>query len=217
MREKNFPTSPHTSDKPVIALDVDGVLLDYSSAYAKAWERAFGMHPTEVNPHAFWPHERWGVPWLEGEQLEQFRAQFDDTFWSTLPALAGAVEACHRLVDAGYELIAVTAIESQWLRARLNNLQLHGFPILQVIATGGAIPNQSNPKAEFINRIKPVVFIDDYPPFLEGIHTEVHKVLIRPPRSGCPTSEQMGLFESTHPTLSGFVQERLIRSVNATK
>lgn len=203
--------------RPIIALDVDGVLLDYSSAYALAWQRAFGEHPTEVNPHAFWPHERWGIPWLEGEQLVQFKAQFDEAFWSTLPALPGAVEACHQLVDAGYELIAVTAIDSQWLRARMKNLQLHGFPILQVIATGGAIPDQPNPKAEVINRIRPAIFVDDYPPYLEGIHTDVHKVLIYPPQRGGNADQQIGLFESRHPTLGLFAQEWLIRSVNSTK
>lgn len=203
--------------RPIIALDVDGVLLDYSSAYAVAWQRAFGTHPIEVNPHAFWPHERWGIPWLEGEQLKQFKAQFDEVFWSTLPALPGAIEACHQLVDAGYELIAVTAIDSQWLSARMKNLQLHAFPILRVIATGGAIRDQPNPKAEVINRIRPVVFVDDYPPFLEGIHTEVHKVLIYPPQRGGNADEQIGLFESTHPTLSAFTQEWLVRSVNSTK
>ncbi len=217
MREKNLPNSPHTSDKPVIALDVDGVLLDYSSAYANACERAFGMHPTEVNPHAFWPHVRWGVPWLEGEQLEQFRAQFDEAFWSTLPAVAGAVEACHRLVDAGYELIAVTAIESQWLRARLDNLQLHGFPILQVIATGGPTPGQPNPKANVINQIKPAVFVDDYPPYLEGIHMDVHKVLIHPLSRDSPMLDQMGLFEATSPSLRCFVNGWLMGSVNSSE
>lgn len=29
--------------RPVIALDGDGVLLDYNLAYAKAWERATGI------------------------------------------------------------------------------------------------------------------------------------------------------------------------------
>ena len=28
--------------RPVIALDADGVLLDFHLAYAEAWERAFG-------------------------------------------------------------------------------------------------------------------------------------------------------------------------------
>src|SRR5258708_10635187 len=33
--------------KPIIALDADGVLLDYNRAYAGAWERAFGQRSEE--------------------------------------------------------------------------------------------------------------------------------------------------------------------------
>ena len=40
--------------KPIIALDADGVLLDYNRAYAGAWERAFGQRPAEADPHAYW-------------------------------------------------------------------------------------------------------------------------------------------------------------------
>ena len=63
--------------RPLIALDADGVLLDYSTAYAKAWERAFGWHPTERDPSAYWPMERWGVERLTGEPLERLQACFD--------------------------------------------------------------------------------------------------------------------------------------------
>jgi hypothetical protein len=38
--------------KKIIALDADGVLLDYNFAYAKAWERVFGALPEERNPQA---------------------------------------------------------------------------------------------------------------------------------------------------------------------
>jgi len=60
--------------RPLIALDGDGVLLDYSTAYAKAWERAFGYHPVEQDASAYWPMARWGVELLTGARLERFRA-----------------------------------------------------------------------------------------------------------------------------------------------
>ena len=37
----------------IIALDCDGVLLDYDRAYASAWQRAFGEFPREVEPLAY--------------------------------------------------------------------------------------------------------------------------------------------------------------------
>ena len=46
--------------KPVLGLDGDNVLLDYSTAYGRAWERAFGEHPVERDPAAYWPIDRWG-------------------------------------------------------------------------------------------------------------------------------------------------------------
>jgi hypothetical protein len=39
----------------IIALDADGVLLDYGSAYAGAWRKGFGFPPRERVPRAYWP------------------------------------------------------------------------------------------------------------------------------------------------------------------
>jgi len=44
--------------KPLIALDGDGVLLDYNLAYAKAWEKATGTYPLERDAKAYWPIDR---------------------------------------------------------------------------------------------------------------------------------------------------------------
>ena len=33
--------------RPLLALDADGVLLDFHRGYASAWERAFGSAPRE--------------------------------------------------------------------------------------------------------------------------------------------------------------------------
>lgn len=197
--------------KSLIALDVDGVLLDYSTAYAKAWEKAFGQHPVEVNPFAFWPHERWGIPWLEGEQLKHFKAQFDEVFWSTLPALPGAVEACAQLVDAGFELIAVTAIESHWQDARILNLEAHGFRIDRLVATGGALPGRPNPKAAIINELKPVAFVDDYPPYLCDIELDIHTALVRPDHRIWTDSDHSPDARSITPSLLAFVETWLKR------
>ena len=75
--------------KPLIALDADGVLLDYNQAYAGAWERAFGVRPALRDPNAYWPLDRWNVERLAGTKLDQFRTCLDWTFWSTVPALPG--------------------------------------------------------------------------------------------------------------------------------
>ena len=122
--------------KPIIALDADGVLLDYNSAYAGAWERAFGQRPAEADPNAYWAMDRWAVQALDGERLQQFRACMDDGFWRSIPALGNALQACHDLQGAGYELVCVTALAARFEQARLGNLRDLGFPIDRVIATG---------------------------------------------------------------------------------
>ena len=126
------------SIKPIIALDADGVLLDYGLAYASVWERAFGHRPVERDKDAYFPYHRWAVEFLEGERLATLRACMDEQFWSCVPPLKHTVEACHRLHDAGYELVCVSALAPQFEAARLRNLRDAGFPIERVIATGVA-------------------------------------------------------------------------------
>lgn len=188
----------------VIALDCDGVLLDYVSAYGKAWELAFGENLTVQNPSAYWPLDRWGLPRLEGEPLQKLKAVFDEAFWSSIAPLPGAVEACHRLVAAGYELVCVTALEAQYREARERNLQNLGFPISEVIATGGKVKEVS-PKAQVINRLRPTAFVDDYGAYLLGIDAAVHKALIlREPEGSPNVGEVLQLADSTHADLAAF-------------
>jgi phosphoglycolate phosphatase-like HAD superfamily hydrolase len=187
-----------------IALDCDGVLLDYSLAYGNAWWRAFGEHPTLQSPNSYWPINRWGVPRLSGQMLEQFRTSFDDEFWSTIPAVEGALDACHQLVKAGYELVCVTALEELNLNARKHNLKNLGFPISEVIATD-SMQSDVSPKASVLNQLKPVAFVDDYAPYLVGVSREIHKALILRDPIGSPNvGEALLHADSTHTNLRDF-------------
>ncbi len=127
----------------IIALDADGVLLDYNLAYAGAWERAFGMRPRERDPQAYWAIDRWEVERLSGERLDRFRAAFDEQFWSSVPAIPGALRACQALHEAGYELVCVSALGAHYEDFRLQNLRALEFPIARVIATGSVVRDRS--------------------------------------------------------------------------
>lgn len=116
--------------KGVIALDADGVLLDYGLAYAGAWQKAFGTYLRERTPSAYWPLDKWEVERLEGERLDVFRRAFNDDFWASIPSLPGSVDVC-----PGYELVCTTALPGEFRAARKRNLRLHGFPIDLVHAT----------------------------------------------------------------------------------
>ena len=58
----------------IIALDADGVLLDYHAAYRIAWFRAFGVLPEIKDSRAYFPMERWDVRILVGHELTHFRS-----------------------------------------------------------------------------------------------------------------------------------------------
>jgi phosphoglycolate phosphatase-like HAD superfamily hydrolase len=190
--------------RPVIALDADGVLLDFHLGYASAWQRAFGWHPPERDPLAYWPMDRWQVERLDAAGRERFRAAFDQRFWETVPAIEGAIDACHRLHDAGFDLVCVSALEFEFEAARLRNLRDHGFPIERVIATGNATMERS-PKADAIAALKPIAFVDDYLLYLRGLPADVHTALILRMPNGSPNiGEEMVLAKSTHEDLAAF-------------
>ena len=192
--------------KPIIALDADGVLLDYHQAYAGAWAKAFGAMPAVRDPLAYWPLDRWEVHHLDGEELAQLRACFDHHYWSTIPAISGAVDACHALVAAGYDLVCVSAIKSQYEAARLQNLRDCGFPITRVLST----PNTgtaASPKAAALRELKPVAFVDDFLPYLRGIPSEIHAALVLREPNGSPNvGDDLVLAHSKHPHLVAFTE-----------
>lgn len=190
--------------KGIIALDADGVLLDYNLAYASAWARSFGDYPKEKDPHAYWAIDRWEVERLSGERLDQLRASFDESFWESVPPVQGAVQACHALRAAGFDLVCVTALPARFASARQSNLHKSGFPIDRVIVTDNVASDQS-PKAAALHALKPVAFVDDYLPFMVGVHPDIHSALIMRAINGSPNSgEHMQSVASTHGSLLEF-------------
>lgn len=197
-----------------IALDCDGVLLDYSTAYGAAWQRAFGEHPTLQDAHAYWPMDRWGVPRLAGEALQRLRAVFDEEFWSTIPPVTGAIDACNILVSNGYQLVCVTALDDRFAASRAQNLQDLGFPIHQVITTGSDATVKS-PKAEALADLKPVAFVDDYAPYLSGIDGGIHKALVMRDPVGSPNiAAGLDHSDSQHADLLDFARWWIDRSIS---
>ncbi len=192
-----------TSRQP-IALDADGVLLDFGLAYAGAWQRAFGVRPRERDPAAYWPLDRWAVTRLEGAQLDSLRNAFDEEFWSSIPPMPGAVEACQRLVAAGNTLVCVSALPLRHKAARERNLQRHGFPIEVVHATDN-VATHGSPKALTLNALKPAAFVDDYLPYFVGVDAAIHRALILRGTTGSPNQGALlSHTDSGHADLAAF-------------
>ncbi|MBS0433634.1 MAG: HAD family hydrolase [Proteobacteria bacterium] len=197
--------------RPVIALDADGVLLDFHLAYARAWERVFGVFPAERDPQAYWPMDRWDVPRLGLIGKMRFKAAFDEQFWASVPAMPDALDACHRLREAGYELICVSALDERFEAARLRNLRELGFPIERVIATGHHDLAHS-PKADAVEAIGAEVFVDDYLPYFRGVAAAIHTALvIRAPNGSPNEGAEMSLASSVHQDLADFTRSWLAR------
>ncbi|MFI8614071.1 HAD family hydrolase [Acidovorax sp. NPDC077693] len=190
--------------KAVIALDADGVLLDYNTAYAKAWHKAFGVHPQERDPHAYWAMDRWSVERLEGPLWDRWKAAFDDDFWSTIPAIESALDACCQLVGNGHTLVCVSALQPQFEGARLRNLRDLGFPIERVVATGPSTSG-ANPKAQAVVALGAIALVDDYLPNLAGLGANVHTALITRQTHGSPNvGPALSAVASTHRHLGDF-------------
>lgn len=199
------------SPRSLIALDCDGVLLDFHLGYASAWERAFGQALAERDPLAYWPMDRWQVERLPPERRAVFRAAFDEHFWTTMQPIAGALDACRRLHDAGFDLVCVSALDLEFEAARLRNLRNLGFPIERVIATGN-VEGERSPKAEAIERLDPVAFVDDYAPYMRGLPGHVHTALVLRAPNGSPNvGADLALARSVHDDLAGFTSHWLAR------
>jgi phosphoglycolate phosphatase-like HAD superfamily hydrolase len=194
--------------KKTIILDADGVLVDYHLAYKLAWEKAFGVKLQEVNPRAYLPMHRWGVKIFktQDERMALKRGMGSD-FWASLPALPGAVEACHLLVKNGHDLICVTALDHKYQKERARNLIDLGFPIDTVHCTGSDTVNGMSPKAKIVNELGPVAFVDDHAPYLRGVGDHVHRALILGAPEGSPNvGADLALAHSTHLDLLAFAK-----------
>jgi hypothetical protein len=165
----------------IIAIDVDGVLVNYRNAYAKRWEQAFGEHPKVKNKDAYRLWDYWDIPFLtRADLLAKLENYSTSDFWRNMPPIQGALEGCQILVDAGYELVAVTACAPRFAPERTANLEDLGYPISKVMCVGSTNSGFS-PKAEIINEMKPAYFIDDFIDYFHGIDPDIKKVLINYP------------------------------------
>jgi phosphoglycolate phosphatase-like HAD superfamily hydrolase len=191
-------------NKNIIALDGDGVLLDYHTAYQQAWGKAFGDIPKVKDPLAYWPKDRYEVRHLTGSDLHYFRSFFNEEFWSTIPPIERAVEACKNLKEQGFELVCLTALDHQFKDARLSNLMDCGFPIEQVITTPSKVGSMS-PKADILRDINAIAFVDDYLPYFGGVSRSIHKALIMREPNGTPNKGvDIVLVDSLHDDLYSF-------------
>ncbi|CAF0950476.1 unnamed protein product [Adineta steineri] len=208
-RDSQLNTS--TNNKPIIALDCDGVLLDYQKQYAQIYEKTFGKQLTVVSPKSYLAETTYGVK-LNDEEEVQFKEKWNTHGWRTMPMEDGSLEACHLLHEAGYELVCVTAMSDRFIEHRLENFRLHGYPIDRIISTGGSgrHNHHNNPKREIIEELHPVVFVDDLRrnfKDIQGVHTKF--VFIDRDIHDDPNRNDQIYYDVKYPSLLHFVEDFL--------
>lgn len=198
-----------------VALEADGVLVDYPFGYAEAWMRAFGERISVVNPTAYHATNRYGVKFESEAQMLHFFSHFTADIWESLPALPGAVEACEKLASAGHPLVCVTAMDREFARARHGNLLKHKFPIKQVYATGRNDLGFS--KLPALQALKPIALVDNLALNFAGLDSSVHKAFIFTNAPDEP-DHQLDIHkpDSTHGTLLDFANYWLTRKQRIT-
>ncbi len=192
----------------IIALDCDGVLLDYNKAYPKAWFNAFGEVLERKNPGMFFAYNEYDCAFKNRAQKDEFYDCQGMDFWSNMEPLDGALDACFDLVYMGYELICVTSMPDRFLQPRIKNLNHLGFPISKTFATGRdrSITTPYNPKREVLLDINPLAFVDDHADnFLDLPGSGIHLALIDRNQPDSPNKDLMVHTNSVHNNLSDFV------------
>lgn len=193
----------------IIALDCDGVLLNYNEAYGRALEQFLGIKPNIVSPESYFCHNYFDVK-LKPEQKTEFFKFFNDKGWATMTDLPQSIEATKKLRQDGYKIIVVTSMPKMAQEMRHQNLLNLGFAIDATIATGKK-QNNINPKKSYIEVLSPEYFVDDLVENFHNIDSPTHFVLVdnEAPDSPNLNFEHNVKLHSTHNNLWDFVEKNI--------
>lgn len=155
---------------PLVAVDADGVLLNYEHHYRHLAEVALGRSfDREIDPEADHAAERYGIP-RNPETWAKLAPLFAQGGWRTLPALPGAVEAARLLQEQDVRLVCVSCLPEEFAIDRAENLMALGIHVDDVIAVGAGAAGE-NPKRAVLESLAPDVFVDDWASNFEGLPT----------------------------------------------
>jgi hypothetical protein len=135
-------------------LDVDGVLLDFLSAFKRVAAVALAR-PIPCLNRSYDLRSRLGLSQTEiGQVLESMNNH--DHGWKGMPAFPGAANAVSRLRSHGYDIHLVTAIPESLRGLRLACLEANGIVPDSIHCAG----HHAASKSEIIQKLAPVMFVD---------------------------------------------------------
>lgn len=188
-----------------IVLDADGVLLDYNARMAQVSQTALDIKLKKIkNAHHF--YNCYGVSFSK-EQWSKVYSLFDQEGWNKMPEIQGATQAVKKLKEQGHELICVSSMPSKFINDRKKNFIYLGMPINTVIGCDrDEEKNGFNPKAKYLNELKPDIFIDDQLRNFKDIDEKICKIWINNNFDDCPNvNEDRALCDFSFNSLIEFV------------
>lgn len=140
--------------KKKIVLDVDGVILDFGSAYLKLAREVLGNH-IEPNMNEYDLKDFLQVH--EEDNQNVWNIFNERNIWENIPPLKGAVEAIQIMNQLPIDIYIVSSIDKSNTNARLKNLANIGLVPKEIYCVGDGNAH----KHDFISQIQPIAFVDD--------------------------------------------------------
>lgn len=165
-----------------IALDCDGVILDYNYTWGKILSTFLNKEilPKKV---AYFAYNVFDYH-LSDKETKNFYALFHEHGWNQMQALKGALEAIQILQKKNFDIHIVTSIPQEAHLYRKNNLKSLGIDFSSLHTVG--FQHNTNLKKDIINEMKPIYFVDDLLQNFEGVTQSTNCVLIDIPGEDNP-------------------------------
>lgn len=142
-----------------VAIDIDGVCLDFMDAFIALMERRLGRRLTLVKD-CYDFSARFALPKPVCEAVFTDPAYIE--FWENLPVMAGAVEAANRMAALGHTVHYVSGVPPLFADARRRQMERIGLDSSQLVVAHGA------DKASYFRRLDIDMVVDDDPLCLQA-------------------------------------------------
>jgi FMN phosphatase YigB (HAD superfamily) len=140
---------------PIVALDLDGVLLDFDSAWHECAEWTLCREVPQITD-AYALRDRYG---LRPREIDQVWKTFHrDGWWERVPMYEHAWDLIESLEAAGCSLWAVTNVDARHLDARAISLQ-GTIPYGRIVALGHHAGPED--RIRVLRDLKASAFLDD--------------------------------------------------------
>ncbi len=138
-----------------VALDCDGVLLNFDHSFARVASEALGRPVIKLN-NRYELNDRYG---LSDRDFQFAWDALDDHEhgWKNMAILPGAVESVARLREQGASIHLVTGIQNRLAECRLANLLAHAIEVESIHCVGDGKAS----KTAILRDLRPSVFVDD--------------------------------------------------------